>query len=343
MKLLVTGGAGFVGSNFVHHMLAAHPDYKIVVVDALTYAGNLENLEPALRNPNLEFVRADICDPLMHELAQGCDMVAHLAAETHVDRSIDSSAVFVRTNVQGTHSVLEACRAARVPRLLHVSTDEVYGSLGPTGRFTETSPLHPNSPYAATKAASDLLVMAFVHTFKVPAIITRCSNNHGPYQFPEKFLPLMIAQALAGKPLPVYGDGLHVRDWLRVDDHCRALDLALHKGRDGEVYNIGGDAELLNLEVARRVLRALGQDEKLIEFVEDRPGHDRRYALDSSKIERELGWKRQWEFEAGLAATIQWYRENQAWLDRARDGAYREYFDKHYRRRAATQSAVPVP
>lgn len=340
MKLLVTGGAGFIGSNFVQHLLREHPDYDVVVVDKLTYAGNLANLEGALQNPRLQFVRLDICDPAIQEVTQGCEAVAHLAAESHVDRSIENAADFVRTNVEGTWRLLEACRQTKVGRFVHVSTDEVYGSLGPSGKFTETTPLAPNSPYAATKAASDLLVLSYVHTFHFPAIVTRCSNNYGPYQFPEKFIPLMIAQALSGQKLPVYGDGQNVRDWIHVSDHCRALELILHRGREGEAYNIGGDSEMKNLDVARRILRTLGLPGSLIEFVADRPGHDRRYAMDCQKLQRELGWSCQWSFEEGLKETIRWYQENTAWLDETRSGQYRDYFERHYSRRNATFSST---
>ncbi len=257
MKLLVTGGAGFIGSNFVHHALATHPEWKLVVLDKLTYAGNLKNLEPALQQGRCEFVQVDICDRAVLDAVRGCDAVIHFAAESHVDRSIEDAAAFVRTNVDGTHNLIQACREAGVPRFLHVSTDEVYGSLGEEGEFTEESPLQPNSPYAATKAASDLLVLAYVRTHKFAAVVTRCSNNYGPYQFPEKFIPLMIAQAMAGERLPVYGKGSNVRDWIHVNDHCMALDAVLQRGREGEVYNIGGGCEMRNLEVAKLILAAL--------------------------------------------------------------------------------------
>ncbi len=338
MKLVITGGAGFIGSNFVHHVLREHPDYRVVVLDKLTYAGNLRNLEEPLKNPRLEFVRMDICDPAVADVVGGCDAVVHLAAESHVDRSIENAADFVRTNVEGTWRLLEASRQARIRRFLHVSTDEVYGSLGPTGRFTEQTPISPNSPYAATKASSDLLVLAYVHTHRLPAVVTRCSNNYGPYQFPEKFIPLMIAQAIAHQNLPVYGDGQNVRDWIHVADHCRALDAVLQKGHDGEVYNIGGDCEVRNLDLAKRILQLLDCPENLIQFVKDRPGHDRRYAMDSSKLQRELGWRCALDFESGLRDTIRWYQENTTWLEETRSGAYRDYFDRHYLRREQTFS-----
>jgi dTDP-glucose 4,6-dehydratase len=342
MTIMITGGAGFIGSNFVHHMLREHADYDLVVVDKLTYAGNLRNLEAALNNPRFRLVRMDICDPAVSEVVAGCDLVVHMAAESHVDRSIENAGDFVRTNVEGTWRLLDSCRQAKVPRLVHVSTDEVYGSLGPTGKFTETTPLAPNSPYAATKAASDLLVLAYVHTHGFPAIVTRCSNNYGPYQFPEKFIPLMIAQALSRQKLPVYGDGQNVRDWIHVSDHCRALDVIAQRGKEGETYNIGGNAEMKNLEVAKRILRILDRPESLLEFVKDRPGHDRRYALDSSKLERELGWQPLWRFDTGLQETIRWYQENTAWLEETRSGQYRDYFERHYTRREQTFSAGTV-
>jgi len=336
MKLLITGGAGFIGSNFVHQTLAKHPEWNVVVLDKLTYAGNLKNLEPALSQRRCEFVQMDICDPAVLEQVRGCDAVIHFAAESHVDRSIEDASAFVRTNVDGTHNMIQACREARVPRFVHVSTDEVYGSLGDEGQFTEDSPLKPNSPYSATKAASDLLVLAYVHTHKFPALVTRCSNNYGPYQFPEKFIPLMVAQGMAGQRLPVYGKGLNVRDWIYVTDHCSALMAVLESGREGEVYNIGGNCEMRNIEVAKIILRTLGKSESLIEFVTDRPGHDLRYAINCEKTSRELGWNPAVNFDDGLAQTIQWYRDNQQWLDDVRSGQYRDYFQKHYVQRATT-------
>ncbi|HLI62469.1 MAG TPA: dTDP-glucose 4,6-dehydratase [Terriglobales bacterium] len=336
MKLLITGGAGFIGSNFVHHMLAQHPGWKLVVLDKLTYAGNLKNLEPALREGRCEFVQMDICDRGVLEAVRGCDAVVHFAAESHVDRSIEDASAFVRTNVDGTHNLLQACRQATVPRFVHVSTDEVYGSLGETGQFFEDTPLKPNSPYSATKAASDLLVLAYVHTYKFPGIVTRCSNNYGPYQFPEKFIPLMIAQAMAGERLPVYGKGANVRDWIHVRDHCTALDAVLQGGREGEVYNIGGGCEMRNLEVAKLILKALGRPEDLIQFVTDRPGHDLRYAINCEKLGRELGWRPQVKFEQGLADTIAWYRNHPQWLDEVRSGQYRDYYQRHYVHREKT-------
>jgi dTDP-glucose 4,6-dehydratase len=338
MKLLLTGGAGFIGSNFVHHMLREHPDYELVVLDKLTYAGNLKNLEGALQNPRLHFIRQDICDPAVIDNLRGIDAVVHMAAESHVDRSIENAADFVRTNIEGTWRMLEASRQAKVPRFVHVSTDEVYGSLGPSGKFTEMNPLAPNSPYAASKTSSDLMVLAFVTTFGFPAVVTRCSNNYGPYQFPEKFIPLMIAQAMADQPLPVYGDGQNVRDWIHVSDHCCAVDTILHQGKVGEVYNIGGNSEERNLELARRILDLLGRPHSLIEFVKDRPGHDLRYAMDCTKLQTQLGWTCRYDFEAGLRQTIAWYQQNTQWLEETRSGAYRDYFDRHYNRREQTFS-----
>jgi len=336
MKLLVTGGAGFIGSNFVHRTIATHPDWNLLVVDKLTYAGNLKNLESALNTSRCKFVQMDICDPAIIDVLKGCGAVVHFAAESHVDRSIEDAAAFVRTNVDGTHNLIQASRQAGVPRFIHVSTDEVYGSLGEEGEFTEESPIRPNSPYAATKAASDLLVMAYVRTHRFPGIITRCSNNYGPYQFPEKFIPLMIAQALAGQPLPVYGMGANIRDWIHVSDHCDAVDVVLQQGRLGDIYNIGGGREMRNLDVARLILKALGRPESLIEFVKDRPGHDLRYAINCDKLHRETGWSAKISFEDGMASTIDWYRNNQQWLDDVRSGAYRDYFDRHYLRREST-------
>ena len=336
MKVLVTGGAGFIGSNFIHHMLREHPDYHITVLDKLTYAGNLRNLEAALQNPRFKFVRQDICDPAVADTIAGHDAVVHMAAESHVDRSIENAADFVRTNVEGSWRMLDECRKAKIGRFLHVSTDEVYGSLGATGKFTEQTPISPNSPYSATKASSDLLALAYFHTHKFPTLVTRCSNNYGPYQFPEKLIPLMIAQASSDQHLPVYGKGENVRDWIHVEDHCRALDTVLHKGHDGEVYNIGGNSEMRNIDVVKMILRLVGKPESLIKFVTDRPGHDLRYAINSTKMKQQLGWEPKWKFSDGLAATVRWYQENAAWVDETRSGAYRDYFDRHYHRREQT-------
>jgi len=336
MKLVVTGGAGFIGANFVHHILENHSDDEVIVVDKLTYAGNLRNLSNALKTARCRFVRMDVCDPAVKDTVTGSDGVIHFAAESHVDRSIEDATPFVRTNVEGTWRMVEACRAARVPRFVHVSTDEVYGSLGAEGKFNEWSTLAPTSPYAASKAASDLLVLSAVKTHHFPAIVTRCTNNYGPFQFPEKFIPLMISQALAGRPLPVYGDGKNVRDWIHVSDHCQALDVVLRKGHEGEVYNIGGECELENITVARKILSALGRPEDLLTFVTDRPAHDRRYALECRKIKDEIGWTPVCNFDRGLTETVRWYQENRPWLDEIVSGDYQHYFERHYLRRQET-------
>ncbi len=338
MKIVVTGGAGFIGSNFVHHMLAEHSDCQLIVLDKLTYAGNLENLSGWMQDPRFHFIRLDVCDPAVIEVVRSCDAVVHFAAESHVDRSIEDAAPFMRTNVEGTWQLLEVCRRAGVSRFLQVSTDEVYGSLGPNGKFKESSPVVPTSPYAASKAAADLVVLSYVRTHSVPAIITRCSNNFGPYQFPEKFIPLMVSQALVGQPLPVYGDGQNVRDWIHVSDHCRALDRILHHGKEGEIYNIGGGCEMKNIEVARKILEILKRPAHLICFVSDRLGHDRRYSVDCEKLKRSLDWEPRLDFERGLRETIRWYMENSSWLEETRSGQYREYFERHYLRRGT----VPV-
>jgi len=327
MKIIVTGGAGFIGSHLVRHLLRTYPDYQIVNVDRLTYAGNLDNLEDVWDHPGHRFVRADVGDAAAMEplIAEGVDAIVHLAAESHVDRSIAQPDVFVSTNVLGTQTLLELAKKYGVRKFVQVSTDEVYGTLGPEDApFTENSPLAPNSPYSASKAGADLLVRAYYETYGVPVNITRCSNNYGPHQFPEKLIPLMIARAEAGEPLPVYGDGLHVRDWLHVEDHCRGIDLVLHRGRPGEVYNIGGGGERTNLEVVQTILAELGKPETLIRHVEDRPGHDRRYAIDASKIRRELGWQPLYDYESGIRRTIEWYRTHPVWLERVRSGAYRQ-------------------
>ncbi len=331
-RILVTGGCGFIGSNFVRFELETYPDVQIRNLDLLTYAGNPENLADLAGNPRYRFIHGDIADrPLVEKvLAEGTDAIVHFAAESHVDRSIQDSGPFVRTNVIGTQVLLDAAKAAGIGRYVQISTDEVYGSLGPTGLFTETTPLAPNSPYSASKAAADMLVRSYVHTFGFPAVITRCSNNYGPFQFPEKLLPLFISNAMADKPLPVYGDGMQVRDWIHVTDHCRAIDLVLRKGRVGEVYNIGGRCEKPNLEITRAILRLLGKPESLIRYVADRPGHDRRYAIDCSKIDRELGWRPQVSFDEGLADTIRWYQQHTDWTARVRSGAYRDYYRKQY-------------
>jgi dTDP-glucose 4,6-dehydratase len=336
VRFLVTGGAGFIGSNFVHQFLRDHPSDQIIVLDKLTYAGNLRNLEGLLQDPRVQFVRLDISDPAVTEVAKNCDAAIHFAAESHVDRSIEDATPFVRTNVEGTWRLIDACRAGHVGRFIHVSTDEVYGSLGPGERSAESSPLAPTSPYAASKAASDLLVLSAVKTHGFPAIITRCTNNYGPFQFPEKFIPLMISQALAGQSLPVYGDGRNVRDWIHVSDHCRAIDLILRNGKESQIYNIGGGCELENITVARKILSALKQSESLLKFVTDRPAHDRRYALDCTKLKNELGWEPGWDFDRGLDETIRWYQQNSVWLEETRSGDYQKYFERHYVRRGET-------
>jgi dTDP-glucose 4,6-dehydratase len=338
MNLLVTGGAGFIGSSYVRMARRKRPNDVVVNVDALTYAGNLENLRDIEGDPKHVFVRADIRDGAKilellrrHEIAA----VVNFAAESHVDRSILSAAPFLETNVGGTLSLLEAARAAGVRRFLQVSTDEVYGSLGPSGAFEETTPISPRSPYSASKAAADHFVMAFHHTHGMDVVITRCSNNYGPYQFPEKLIPLMILNAFEGKALPVYGDGLYVRDWIHVEDHCEAVDLALERGTAGEVYNIGAENERPNVEVVQAILRLAGRDHSLIRYVPDRPGHDRRYAMNARKIREQLGWRPGREFDEGLAETVSWYRANDAWAGGVRSGAYRDYYERQYAGRLA--------
>jgi dTDP-glucose 4,6-dehydratase len=315
MHLVVTGGCGFIGSNFIRQVFAARPAWRITNVDKLTYAGNPASLSDVASNPNYKFFKADICDrALMTDIFAGKpDAVVHFAAESHVDRSILGPEIFVQTNVMGTQVLLEVARNAKLGRFLHVSTDEVYGSLGPTGLFSETTPLAPNSPYSASKTGSDLLVNAYHHTYGMDTVITRCSNNYGPYQFPEKLIPLLVTNLMDGKQIPIYGDGKNVRDWLHVDDHCSGILLALEKGRAGEVYNIGGNNERENIAIARKLLSLLGQGEDSIKYVEDRLGHDRRYAIDASKITAELGWKPRHDFESGIASTVEWYKANEKW------------------------------
>ncbi len=335
MRLFVTGGAGFIGSHFIRYMLRTYPDVEIVNFDKLTYAGNLDNVRDVEGSPRYRFVRGDICDPaaVLAALPEGTDAIVNFAAETHVDRSIEDAAPFVRTNVLGVQVLLDAARLRRVGRLVQISTDEVMGSLGPTGYFTEESPLCPNSPYAASKAAAELLVRAAHRTFGLDVVIVRSGNNYGPYQFPEKLIPLMITNALADLPLPVYGDGQHVRDWIYVEDYCRALDVILRQGRAGDIYCVGARAERTNLEVVEMILDLLGKPRSLIRFVEDRPGHDRRYAIDPSKVEREFGWRPQETFQSGLQKTIAWYQANQAWVEKVRSGEYRAYYERMYGRR----------
>lgn len=338
MKVLVTGAAGFIGSNLTHYLCAHRPDWKITALDFLTYAGNLENISELVETSKARFVRSDIVDASQMEKlfsAEKFDLVFHLAAESHVDRSIHGADVFVRTNVLGTQNLISAARGHAVKRFVHVSTDEVYGSLGPTGRFVETTPLDPTSPYAASKAASDLMVLACAKTHKFDAIVTRCTNNYGPYQFPEKLIPLFITNALEGKKLPLYGDGMNVRSWLYVQDHCEALLSVAEKGRAGEVYNIGGaaEAEIPNRDVTMTILRLLGKGPELIEQVADRPAHDRRYAIDYSKINAELAWKPRTSFADGMKKTVDWYLANRGWWQRIKSGEYVSFYEKNYKNR----------
>ncbi len=346
--MLVTGGAGFIGSNFVRYMLEKHPEYKIINIDVLTYAGNLENLKDIDDNYNYEFIKGDIRDrDKIEEVFKNNEItsVVNFAAESHVDRSIEDPDVFLSTNIIGTQVLLDTakkywkvnpndkyCRKYKPGvKFLQVSTDEVYGALDETGMFVETMPLMPNSPYSASKASADMIVRAYNKTFGMPVNITRCSNNYGPYQFPEKLIPLMINNCLKEKELPVYGDGMQVRDWLHVFDHCSAIDTVLHKGRDGEVYNIGGNCEKANIEIVKLIISSLGKSENLIKYVKDRPGHDRRYAIDNTKITTELGWKPAYTFEQGMKETIQWYLENQSWLNSIITGEYLDYYERSYK------------
>ncbi len=341
MNVLVTGGCGFIGSNLVLHLRARRPEWTVVTLDKLTYAGNLENLAALEDDRGHIFVKGDICNRELLEFVfarHAIEVVLHLAAESHVDRSILGPDVFIHTNVLGTQALLETCKVAGVRRFVMVSTDEVYGLLGASGAFTESSPLQPSSPYSASKAAADLITLAYGHTFGLDVVVTRCSNNYGRHQFPEKLIPLMIVNALHDKPLPVYGDGGNVRDWLHVEDHCEALLAVLERGRAGEVYNIGGGAERKNLEVVRGLLQLLGKNENLIRLVADRLGHDRRYAIDPGKIRSELGWKPAHSFEQGLAETVRWYLDHTAWWEHVNSGAYRQYFDTQYRGRLGTQA-----
>ncbi|WHY76917.1 dTDP-glucose 4,6-dehydratase [Neobacillus sp. WH10] len=333
MKLLVTGGAGFIGSNFVRYMVNKYPNYQIVNLDLLTYAGNLENLKDIEKAPNYTFVRGDIAD---REFINGLfqtekfDYVLNFAAESHVDRSITDPGIFVQTNIQGTLALLDAAKTFGVAKYLQVSTDEVYGTLGETGYFTEETPLAANSPYSASKAGADLLVRAYHETFGLPVNITRCSNNYGPFHFPEKLIPLMIINALHDKELPIYGDGLNIRDWLHVEDHCQAIDLVLHNGRDGEVYNVGGNNERTNIDIVKTILKQLGKPESLMKFVKDRPGHDRRYAIDATKLRTELGWSPKYNFDTGIEQTINWYLNNEEWWKNIISGEYQEYVKSQY-------------
>ena len=336
MNIIVTGGAGFIGSNFVFHMLNAHPDYRIICLDKLTYAGNLSTLEPVMSNPNFRFVKADICDKeavdkLFEE--EKPDIVVNFAAESHVDRSIENPQIFLETNIIGTSVLMDASRKHGVKRYHQVSTDEVYGDL-PLDRpdlfFTENTPVHTSSPYSSSKAGADLLVLAYYRTYGLPVTISRCSNNYGPYHFPEKLIPLMIIRALHDESLPVYGDGLNVRDWLYVEDHCKAIDLIIHNGKVGEVYNVGGHNEMANIDIVKLILKELGKSEDLITYVTDRAGHDRRYAIDPTKIHNDLGWLPETKFADGIVKTIKWYLENESWWQPIVSGEYQNYYQKMY-------------
>lgn len=339
-RILVTGAAGFIGNSFVRLLLRERTGVEVVALDALTYAGNLENLADCEGNPRYRFVRADICDAEALEplFTEGLSAVVNFAAESHVDRSIHGAQAFVRTNVAGTQTLLDLARTHNVPRFVQVSTDEVYGSLGPTGKFTEDTPLAPNSPYSASKTAADLLARAAHHTFSLPVLITRCSNNYGPHQFPEKLIPLFVTNLIEGRKVPLYGDGMNVRDWIHVEDHCEAILTVLEKGEPGRVYNIGGDCEMPNIEIARRILSRLGKDESSIQYVTDRPGHDRRYAMDNTRITTELGWRPRVGFEQGIADTIDWYVANQSWWQRIKSGEYMSYYEKQYGAQGVTRA-----
>ena len=333
MKILITGGAGFIGSNFIRFLVQSGKNYRIINLDKLTYAGNLENLADLVGGPGYEFVRGNIGDGKLVDrlLEENVEAVVNFAAESHVDRSLYEPDLFIQTNVVGVQILLHAALRHKIKKFVQVSTDEVYGSLDAEGpRFREDFPLAPSSPYSASKAAGDLLARSYFKTYGFPVVVTRCSNNYGPYQFPEKLIPLFVTNALENRPLPVYGDGLNIRDWIHVEDHCRALELVLEKGRPGEIYNIGGEAERTNLEITRSILRILGKPESLMQYVADRPGHDRRYAIDFSKIEREIGWKPRYNLDEGLRRTVRWYTEQENWWRRIKSGAYRDFYEKHY-------------
>lgn len=339
MTIIVTGGAGFIGSNFIFHMLEVYPEYRIICLDKLTYAGNLSTLEKVKDNKNFRFVKADICDrQAVYKLfeEENPDIVVNFAAESHVDRSIETPEIFLQTNIIGTAVLMDACRKYGIKRYHQVSTDEVYGDL-PLDRpdlfFTENTPLHTSSPYSSSKASADLLVLSYYRTFGLPVTISRCSNNYGPYHFPEKLIPLMVINALANKPLPVYGEGLNVRDWLYVEDHCRAIDLIIHNGRVGEVYNVGGHNEMSNIDIVKIICKTLGKPESLITYVSDRKGHDLRYAIDPEKIHNELGWLPETKFVDGIQRTIKWYLENENWWKPIISGEYRNYYEKMYGKR----------
>jgi len=331
MKLLITGGAGFIGSNFIHYIFKKYPDYKVVNLDLLTYCGNLENLKEIENNPNYKFIKGDVCNlQLVDDLIKDCDAIVHFAAESHVDRSILDSTPFIKTNILGTVNLLNAANKYK-KRFHYISTDEVFGSLGKNGYFSESSMYDPRSPYSASKASADHLVRAYFHTYGLPVTITNCSNNYGKFQFPEKLIPLFVTNLLEGKKVPVYGDGMNIRDWLYVDDHCEAIDLVLHKGRIGETYCIGGNEERTNLEITYKILEILGFDEENIEHIEDRKGHDKRYAIDASKIKKELGWEPKYNFDKAMKETVNWYKENQEWWKRIKTGEYRDYYKKQYK------------
>ena len=341
MKILVTGGAGFIGSNFIRHVLRLGKGYAVINYDKLTYAGNLANLDSVARDPNYCFIKGDICDPAAVEAAMaGCEAVVHFAAESHVDRSIYEPAAAIETNVTGTFVLLQVARKLRVNRFVHISTDEVYGDIHPRAFADENSAIEPSSPYSASKASSDLLVRSYVRTYGFPGLITRSSNNYGPYQFPEKFLPLMITNALDDKPLPIYGDGKQQRDWLHVEDNCRGILAVLELGRIGQVYNIGGLDIVENLTIAKRLLRAMGKPETLLSYVKDRPGHDRRYALKCDNMQRDLGWKPAIPLDEGLRQTIAWYKASGEWLAGVRGGEYRSYYEKYYENRDSSLHAI---
>ena len=343
MKVLVTGGAGFIGSSFVRYVLRVRKDIDLVNFDLLTYAGNLRNVAEVAANPQYQFVRGDIADETQVENVfeqHRIEAIVNFAAETHVDRSIEDSRPFLRTNVEGTRCLLEQARKHKISKYVQISTDEVYGSLGSTGSFRENSPLDPSSPYSASKAAADLLVLAYYKTHRLPGLVTRCSNNYGPYQFPEKLIPVLITNAMEDRSLPIYGDGLNVREWIFADEHSRAVLLALERGTPGEIYNIGSGHEKTNFEVVGEILRLTNKPESLIQFVKDRPGHDRRYSIDCSKIRREWGWSPEMDFASGLATTIEWYRTNQPWVREIKDASYLSYYDRMYTRRDQTLAVL---
>jgi dTDP-glucose 4,6-dehydratase len=331
MKLLITGGAGFIGSNFIRHILKKYPDYKIINLDKLTYCGNLENLKDIENNSNYSFVKGDICDKeIVDKLVSQVDVIIHFAAETHVDRSITDAITFIETDVIGTFTLLEAARKHNVKKFIQISTDEVYGEIK-EGSFKETDELKPRNPYSAAKAAADRLAYSFFATYKLPVIITRSSNNYGPYQYPEKVIPLFVTNLLEGKKVPLYGDGLNIRDWLFVDDNCEAIDFILHNGKLGEVYNVAGKSEVTNLELTKFILKELGKDESFIEHVKDRPGHDKRYSLNINKVQQ-LGWQPKHNFQEAMKQTIQWYKNNNDWWKKIKDGTFQEYYNKQYKK-----------